>query len=141
MVALTRELVVQFAEEQFWKERARIAERVATRFVEGGLAFAEQQAALDLFRIALYDSEPLVRRVLAESIKHASALPSDIVRCLAEDVPEVSAPFLAASPLLGEDELLPLVKCGGAMQRAAIACRASLSERLLEALFGRTAAA
>src|SRR5579872_4785097 len=100
MVALTRDVVVQFAEEQSWTGRAKITERVATRFVEGSPSLSEYQVAIDLFRLALYDGEPLVRRVLAESIKHARNLPRDIVRALVQDVPEVSAPFLAASPLL-----------------------------------------
>jgi uncharacterized protein (DUF2336 family) len=141
MVALTREIVGRFAEEQSWTGRAKLAERVATRFVDGGLAPDEVQIAIDLFRLALYDGEPLVRRVLAESLKHAPHLPRDIVITIAEDLPEVSAPFLAASPLLGEDELLPLARRGGALQRAAIACRTTLSERLMGVLFGRTAAA
>ena len=141
MVALARDLLVQFAEEQSWTGRARLVEQAASRFVEGGLAHGERLAALDLFRLALYVAEPLVRRVLAESIKRSRDLPHDIVRALAADIPEVSAPFLAASPLLSEEELLPLVKSGGALRRAAIACRSSLSNRLVEAIFGRTAAA
>lgn len=141
MVALTRDVVIQFAEEQAWIGRAKVAERVATRYVEGGFSPAEQRVALDLLRLALYDAEPLVRRVLAESVKHARFLPRDIVLTLAQDLPEVSAPFLAASPLLGEDELLSLAKRGGALQRAAIARRSFLSERLANVIFGRTAAA
>lgn len=141
MVALTRDVIVQFADEQAWTGRAKIAEQVATRFVAGGLTASEQEVALDLIRLALYDGEPLVRRVLAESIKLACALPRDVVRALAQDLPEVSAPFLAASPLLDEDELLPLARSGSALRRAAIACRPTLSERIAEILFGRTAAA
>ena len=87
---------------------------------------AERRAAHDLFRIALYDGETVVRRVLAESLKHARDLPRDIVRRLAQDVPEVSAPFLAASPLLGDEDLMPIAKCGATAQRTAIAGRPRL---------------
>lgn len=141
MVALTREIVIQFAQEQSWTARAKAVEQVATAYVEGAFEATERQAALDLFRLALYDSEPLVRRVLAESIKHARDLPRDMVRTLSQDIPEVSAPFLAASPLLGDDELLSIATGGATVQRAAIACRPSLSARVANVLFGRAAVA
>jgi len=141
MVALTREFVIQFAQEQSWTVRAKTVEKVATLYVAGEVDGAARQAALDLFRLAVFDSEPLVRRVLAESIKHARELPRDIVRTLAQDSPEVSAPFLAASPLLGDDELLSIVRGGATVQRAAIACRTSLSARVANVLFGRAAVA
>ena len=141
MGALTRDFVIQFAQEQSWTARAKSIEKVATDYVGGAFDLAERHAAHDLFRLALYDAEPLVRRVLAESIKHARDLPRDVVRTLAQDIPEVSAPFLAASPLLGEDELLSIAKAGASVQRAAIACRPSLSERVANVLFGRAAVA
>ena len=141
MVPLTRDILVQFAEEQSWMARARTVERVATRYADGGLVGLERHAALDLFRMALGDGEPLVRRILAESIKCAPDLPHDIVRTLLQDIPEVSAPFLAASPLLADEDLLAIAKAGATAQRAAIACRPTLSERVARVLFGRTAAA
>ncbi len=141
MIAVSRDVVVQFLEEASWTARAKAIERVATRYVEDALTPEEAAEALDLFRAALYDAEPLVRRVLAESLKRAPALPADIVQALAQDVPEVAAPFLAASPLLGEDELIAIAKGGAGAHRAAIACRPSLSERLAHILFGRAALA
>jgi uncharacterized protein (DUF2336 family) len=141
MVAVTREFVIQFAQEHSWTERAKTVEKIATLYVEDALADGSRQAALELFRLAVYDCEPLVRRVLAESIKHARELPRDIVRTLAQDIPDVSAPFLAASPLLGDDELLSIAKGGATVQRAAIACRPSLSARVASVLFGRAAIA
>ena len=141
MVTLTPEYALQFAQEQSWTARAKIIERVASSFSQGGYAPAERLAALDLIRIALYDAEPLVRRVLAESLKHANDLPRDVVRRLAQDIPEVSAPFLAASPLLGDDDLLALARGGATVQRAAIACRQRLSPRVANIVRGRAAVA
>jgi len=106
MFAVTRLMVLQFAQEPSWTERAKTVERVATLYAEGALGGEERAAALDLFRVALYDGEPLVRRVLAESIKRARDLPRDIVRSLARDRPDVSAPFLASSPLVVEEDLI-----------------------------------
>jgi uncharacterized protein (DUF2336 family) len=137
MVAITRELVVRFAEEPSWTARAKIAERVATRYAENALATNERLSALDLLRLAIYDGEPLVRRVVAETVKFARDLPRDIVRALAADVPEVSVPFIAVSPLLGEEDLLSIAKIGAAAQRAAIACRPRLSSRVANLVLGR----
>jgi uncharacterized protein (DUF2336 family) len=141
MLGVEREIMGQFVEEQSWTARAKAVERVATRYVDGLLDRAERRAAHDLFRLALLDAEPLVRRVLAESIKHASDLPRDIVAFLIQDAPAVSAPFLAASPLIAEDDLLALALSGAAAQRAAIASRHPLSDRVAEALYGHRAVA
>lgn len=100
MIALTPETVLKCAKEASWTARAKTIERAATRYVEDPLSPAERQAAIDLFRLALDDGEPLVRRVLAESVKHARELPLDVVHAIAHDVPEVSRPFLAVSPLV-----------------------------------------
>jgi uncharacterized protein (DUF2336 family) len=141
MVGVEREIIGQFVEEQSWTARAKTLERVATRYAEGRLDPAARRAAHDLFRVALLDAEPLVRRVLAESIKHASDLPRDIVAFLIQDAPAVSAPFLAASPLIAEDDLIALALSGAAAQRAAVASRRPLSDRLAEALYGHRAVA
>ena len=134
MIRLTPDFLMQFAQEQSWTERAKVIERVATAYAEDAYEEAEYRAAQDLFRIALYDGETVVRRVLAESLKHARDLPRDVVRRLAQDVPEVSAPFLAASPLLGDEELMPIAKCGATEQRKAIAGRPRLSKRVATVL-------
>jgi uncharacterized protein (DUF2336 family) len=141
MVGLTREFVIQFAQEMSWTARAKAVARVATSYVEGAYDAAGKAVALDLLRLALYDAEPLVRRVLAESIKYARDLPRDLVRALAFDIPEVSAPFLTASPLLGDDELMAIATSGASVQRAAIAGRPRLSPCVANVLCGRAAVA
>jgi uncharacterized protein (DUF2336 family) len=141
MVKLTHETVMEFAGERSWTMRAKVIDRVATRYVDHALAPAERPVALELFRLALADGEKTVRRILAESLKNAATLPRDIVDALAQDAPEVSAPFLAASPLLAEDDLIAIATSGTGAQREAIACRAKLSERLARILHFRQAAA
>jgi len=112
MAGMTRDMILNFAQEQSWTARALMVERAATLLVDGALDEAERQTAIDLFRLARYDGEPLVRRMLAESLKHARELPPDIVRALARDIPEVSAPFLAASPLIADDDLFAIAQGG-----------------------------
>ena len=137
MAALTREMVYRFAEEPNWTARAKTIERVATLYVEDGIDAAEHAVVLDLFRLAHYDAEPLVRRVLAETLKHTTALPRDIVRGMVADIAEVSAPFLACSPLLVADDLAAIAASGSPGQRAAIARRARLPRHVVRLLHGR----
>ena len=141
MATGSRALIAQFIEEVSWTARAKALERLATRFAEGGLEPGEWHAVTDAFRIALYDAEPLVRRVLTESVKSSPALPRDILLALARDSAAVAAPLLQHSDLLTEDDLLPIVVRGTPAHRHAIARRRLISGRVSEALlsFGERA--
>jgi len=134
MVTLTREMIAQLLEEASWTERAKSLERIAARFAAGGLAESEWRAAVDAFRIALYDAEPLVRLVLAETVKVAPDLPRDILLALARDTATVATPVLEHQHLLGEDDLLPIALRHSPAHRFAIAGRRSISARLAAAL-------
>lgn len=134
MSGATREVIIQLIEETSWTERAKLVERLGTRFSAGGLATSEWHAITDAFRVALFDSEPLVRRVLAESIKLANDLPRDILLSLARDTAAVAIPVLEHSAGLSDLDLLPLVERGSPAHRFAIAGRRQLSRRIAEAL-------
>jgi len=134
MAVLTREVIAQLIEEGSWTERAKSLERLATRFAEGGLAEAEWHAATDAFRVVLYDAEPLVRLVLAETIKAAPDLPRDILLALARDTAMVATPMLEHSRVLTEDDLLPIVQRHSPAHRFAIAGRRLVSGRIAAAL-------
>jgi uncharacterized protein (DUF2336 family) len=123
MSILTRESIGEFVEEASWTARAKLVERVASAYAAGTLAPTERQIALELFRLTLYDAEPLVRRVLAEALKRVADLPREIVLGLAQDKPDVAAPFLAASPLLDSEDLGKIARIGSTAQRSAIALR------------------
>jgi uncharacterized protein (DUF2336 family) len=141
MTTGSRALIAQFIEEVSWTARAKALERLATRFAEGDLEPGEWHAVTDAFRIALYDAEPLVRRVLTESVKSSPGLPRDILLALARDIAAVAAPLLQHSDLLTEDDLLPIVVRGTPAHRHAIARRRLISGRVSEALlsFGERA--
>jgi uncharacterized protein (DUF2336 family) len=130
----SRELIMQLIEEGSWTARAKSLERLATRFVEERLEEGEWNAVTDAFRIALYDAEPLVRRVLAESVKSSAALPRDILLALARDIAPVASPLLEHSRLLDEDDLLPILARGMTAHRLAIAGRKLISTRVVDAL-------
>jgi uncharacterized protein (DUF2336 family) len=134
MSGATREVIIQMIEETSWTERAKLVERLGTRFSTGGLATSEWHAITDAFRVALFDSEPLVRRVLAESVKLAPDLPRDILLSLARDTAAVAIPVLEHSVGLSDLDLLPLVERGAPAHRFAIAGRSQISPRLAGAL-------
>jgi uncharacterized protein (DUF2336 family) len=134
MATLTREVIVQLIEEASWTERAKSLERLATRFVVGGLDESEWHAATDAFRVVLYDAEPLVRLVLAETVKFAPDLPRDVLLALARDIGTVATPILEHSRLLGEDDLLSLAERHSPAHRFAIAGRRIVSSRVADAL-------
>jgi uncharacterized protein (DUF2336 family) len=134
MATGTRDIIAQLIEEGSWTARAKSIERIATRFAEGLLDEAEWHAVTDAFRIALYDAEPLVRRVLAESVKLARDLPRDVLLALARDTAAVAAPVLEHSGLLTEDDLLPIVLHGTAAHRFAVAGRRLISGRVGDVL-------
>lgn len=134
MATVTRDVIAQLIEEGSWTERAKSVERLGSRFSEGGLDEQELQAAGDAFRVALFDAEPLVRRVLAESVKFANDVPRDVVLALARDTAAVAAPMLEHSRLLSEDDLLPIAQHGSPSHRLAIAGRRLISGRLAAVL-------
>jgi uncharacterized protein (DUF2336 family) len=134
MATWTREIIADLIEQASWTGRAKLLERLGTRFAEGSLPEAEWHAVTDAFRIALYDAEPLVRRVLAESVKRAPDLPRDVLLALAGDIAAVAPPLLEHSPLLTEDDLLPIARNGSTVHRFAIAARALISGVISETL-------
>lgn len=124
MPSCNPETIAEVIDEPSWTARARLVERIASAYVAGDFDALEVRSALEVFRVTLYDGEPLVRRVLAESLKHATALPRDIVLALAHDVADVATPFLVSSVLLDADDLAAIARDRSAAHRLAIACRA-----------------
>jgi uncharacterized protein (DUF2336 family) len=131
---LTRDVIAELIEAPSWTDRAKSVERLATRFAQGELDAVEREAAAEAFRIVLYDGEPLVRLVLAESLKFAADAPHDLVLALARDAATVATPVLEHSPLLGDDDLLAIVRYFSPAHRFAIAGRESLPAPLAAAL-------
>src|SRR5258707_4177345 len=114
--------------------RAKHAERLAPMYCRGMLNAAERTIAEEAFRLLRYDSEILVRRLLAECLKHAPALPRDIALALATDQAEIAVPFIEDSPALGEHDLLAILHDYPGAHRLAIARRRALPERVSDAL-------
>jgi uncharacterized protein (DUF2336 family) len=112
MTSISPKTIAEFIEEPSWTERAKLIERIASHYLQDAYGLDEKRIAVDIFRVALYDGEPLVRRILAETLKHASELPQDIVTALVHDVADVATPFLEVSPLLTADDLTAVARDG-----------------------------
>jgi uncharacterized protein (DUF2336 family) len=123
-------------ENPSWVRRAMLVEQVATRYRIGDFTPAQRRVAEDIFRIALYDAESLVRCVLADSLKRHADVPADILRTLAQDEAQVARPVLQHSPALTDDDLARIAREFGRSHRLAIADRSTLSSRVAETLYG-----
>ncbi len=117
-----------------WIRRAMLIEQIAESYADGTLTATQRRQAEDLFRTAIYDGEALVRSVLADSLKRLTQVPRDIVLSLANDEAQVARPILRTSPLLGEDDLVPIAREGSRSHRLAIAERDALSPNVAQAL-------
>jgi uncharacterized protein (DUF2336 family) len=114
--------------------RAKQAERLAALYCRGALDAVERSVAEEAFRLLSYDSEIIVRRLLAECLKEAQALPRDIALALATDKAEIAVPFIEGSPALGEHDLLAILRDHPGPHRLAIARRSGLPRRVSDAL-------
>ena len=118
-----------------WIRRAMLLEQIAERYASGIPNPPQRRVTEDLFRIAVYDGEPLVRSVLADSLKRSTHAPRDIVLSLAHDESQVARPILQSSPLLTDDDLLRVARERSRAHRLAVAERENLSLKVSEALY------
>jgi uncharacterized protein (DUF2336 family) len=128
------ETAVTALDNPSWVRRALLLEQVAEAYAEGRFTPAQRRQAEDLFRTAVYDSEPLARSVLADVLKRMTTLPHDIVLSLARDEAQVACPLLRASPLLDDDDLVEVAREGTRAHRLAVAERDDLSAKVAQAL-------
>jgi uncharacterized protein (DUF2336 family) len=133
-MTLTCKVTTEVFEKASWTERAKLLERLTARFADDALDHAEWRAAIEIFRVVVYDGEPLVRLVLAESLKTSREVPCDLLLALARDIALVATPILEHSQLLTDDDLLPIIQRWTTAHRFAIAGRGAISGRVAAAL-------
>ncbi|MBL6931475.1 MAG: DUF2336 domain-containing protein [Rhodospirillales bacterium] len=92
--------------------------------------------AMNVLTTLARDELPRVRAIVAEELKHATNVPKDVIKGLAEDLEDiVSAPILEYSPLLSGKDLLQLIASGMKSKKlAAIASRRNINTKVVEAL-------
>ena len=114
--------------------RAETASKVAQAFDTGSLSTTERELASAIFRAMVKDAEVMVREALAQNLKSNPDLPKDVALSLAKDIESVSLPVLEYSTVLGDADLIEIVRVAGAEKQAAIARRAEVSGAVAEAL-------
>lgn len=94
------------------------------------------QKSLDILQKLASDELPKVRAIVAEAVKSAKHIPTDMALKLARDVEmTVSAPVLQYSPLLTDQDLSEIISAGAASGALdAIAKRANLAETVSDDL-------
>jgi uncharacterized protein (DUF2336 family) len=125
----------QLQKEPSPKARAQVARKIASDYAARLYTRPEEEIALEIFRLLTRDAEIKVRAELSIQLRDSIDLPRDIALRLAHDVEVVAIPFLEASCVLSEDDLIEVaVSTKKVAILNAIARRESVSQELSAAL-------
>lgn len=114
--------------------RAEIVGRVASSFVHRAFSERESQIALEILRTMAGDAEILVRETLALQVRASVDIPRDLAATIARDVDRVASPFLQATPVLTDEDLIAIINDSSPAKQAAIANRPLIGEELSDAI-------
>lgn len=128
--------LLDLARDKSQDSRNKLVEALGEIFYDDAhqLNATEREHATEIFRRLMRDVEKTVRRALAERMAKDADAPRDLVVLLANDEIEVAHPILVLSEILGDAELLEIVRARSKEHRLAIAMRKSLSEEVSEAI-------
>ena len=113
--------------------RAQVAAKFGRQFDELCGA-GEQAVASAVLELLVRDLAVEVRQALASTVAASAKLPPAIARQLAGDEIEVAEPILQRSPVLGDEDLVRVVRTNAMQYALAVAGRERLSELVSEAL-------
>lgn len=116
------------------ENRATAAEKVAGTFSSDSLSEAERAIAEDIFRAMVKDAAVRVREALSDSLKDNPMVPHDVATALAKDVESVAMPMIESSSVLTDEDLVEIVNTRSVDVQKAVAGRATVSERVADAL-------
>lgn len=132
--ALSHANVARLLAEPSVAVRAELAAKMAQEIDSARLTPDELAIAQDIARLMARDIAETVRRALAESLRRAVHLPRDVALRMARDVEAVALPILANSPVLGEADLIAILRHADPARQQAIAGRKDVTEPLADAL-------
>lgn len=110
--------------------RAIIANKIGLVIDQPQLTDTERLIAYDILRRLAKDIDMVVRRSVAQNLRHSQNLPHDVAMLLAEDVEAVALPILTDSMVLSDDDLIAVLQHGSPTKQKAIACRQVVSEKV-----------
>lgn len=114
-------------------DKITLAQQVGA-FLVSGKGDQERSVVENLARVLANDVSIIVRQTLAEEVRACTILPRDVAERIAKDVEQVSAPFLEATQVFAERELVRLIPDLAEHARAAIARRKDVPETVSKAL-------
>lgn len=128
--------LIELALDRSIKGRQTLAAQIGDLCASESLVLTEQELDLisEILKKLLHDFELPIRRQVSERLARTRNCPSDLVVMLAKDEIEVARPMLLQSDVLGDPDLIEIIRHRGQQHRLAIARRRSLSETVADAL-------
>ncbi|MCA8909457.1 MAG: DUF2336 domain-containing protein [Rhodospirillaceae bacterium] len=114
--------------------RAALAPKLAGHLDSESLSQGEFSIAHDILNMMARDTAVIVRRALADNLKHTQNLPRDVALTLARDIDDVAVPILETSEVFTDEDLVELVREVPEAKQMAIARRMTLSGQVTDAL-------
>ena len=131
---LTEADVTRLLNDPSPETRAETAAKIAASFGQAELNEAERRIATEIFRVMVRDAAVRVREALSQNLKASADLPHDLALALARDVESVALPILENSAVLGDEDLVEIVRKSSPEKQVAIARRTSISPPVADAL-------
>ena len=115
-----------WAETSSPETRAEGAAALTRAYLRARATERQRQDAAAVLTSFLDDPSIMVRKALAQALAGAHGAPHHIVVALADDVPEIAAIVLAASPILSDAELIDCATTAAGPAQVALAGRPNL---------------
>lgn len=132
-LGLTAEDVQALLRDPSPEKRAQTAEKIGASF-NASLNDRERHLAEDIFHVMVRDAEVLVRKALAESLKHNPDIPKEIAIEMAYDIADVAVPILESSDVLTSEDLVDIVRTQAPEHQIAVARRSDVDEAVADVL-------
>lgn len=116
------------------KSRILAVKALCEAYIFSDFTAEEMKAAEGAMMLLVDDRSPNVRKAMAASLCTSLNVPAIIINALAQDQLDVSAPVLAYSPLLSENNLIDLIADGKFGHRFIVSQRGHLSAAVCAAL-------
>lgn len=129
-------LLLALAADRSPSGRGALFRSVTEVLLASGAALSERERteAGGILETLLREVEAGLRAALAQGLARRNDVPRSLVMALAADEIMVAEPILASSPLLGDDELIELIRTRSQEHRLMIAARPGIAERVSDAL-------
>lgn len=137
-LGLTAEDVARLLEDKTPETLVEITGKIAGIYNRDTIHKQDAQAAEQIFRLLMRETEVRVRIALAENVKSSAQIPKDIALSLAKDVQEVALPMLQYSEVLDDEDLVELMSNTEEVERlVAVSKREHVSDALSDTLLAR----